>query len=87
MSGVFGFCPPSSRATPLLGVFSLLAGGWVEEGACATHPPASRAIEVTSVINCLAGGRRELVYQIYTPSTSIDTLVTGMPLSTANESS
>ena len=26
----------------------------------------------------MAGGRRELVYQIYPPSTSIDTLVNGM---------
>ena len=38
---------------------------------------AATAIEVTAVINILCGGRKFVyIYQIYPPSTSIDTLVT-----------
>ena len=47
---------------------------------CATHPPASRENTPSRDVALLLGGQNpiSLEYQIYPPSTFIDTLVTGM---------
>ena len=47
-----------------------------------THPPASRENTPSRGVALLLGGQnpKTLEYQIYPPSTSIDTLVTGMLL-------
>ena len=48
--------------------------------ASSTHPPASRENTPSRGVALLLGGQnpKTLEYQIYPPSTSIDTLVTGM---------
>ena len=48
--------------------------------ASSTHPPTSRENTPSRGVALLLGGQnpKTLEYQIYPPSTSIDTLVTGM---------
>ena len=50
-----------------------------------THPPASRENTPSRDVALLLGGQNpiSLEYQIYPPSTSIDTLVTGVAADTA----
>ena len=50
------------------------------QNACATHPPACWECIPSRGVALLQGGQRptSLEYQFYPPSTSIDSLVTGM---------
>ena len=55
--------------------------------ASSTHPPASRENTPSRGVALLLGGQnpKTLEYQIYLPSTSIDTLVTGMAIRAPSE--